>query len=192
MLYTEFQIPDPHLPIPIEDRGAVGPSGVLVPFTPKPVKESQVLRRRIAEWGKLGTYGMGGPGFVGFNFVTRRHEWLVIAIWGADAWLTLDGRLLGDEHPAQRDGGPAKWRPTWGSLDSDPPRSELFRDAEFASFHVSARSLEATLDDGRILKIADDPTDRPRFVGNGRPRELEPWDDLRKSVFMSPTRELWT
>lgn len=191
MLHTEFEIPDPDRPLAIGDRGMVGPSGVLIPFTPKPIREPQVIRRRIVEWRKLGTYGMGEAGFVGFNFDTRPDEWLVIAVWGADNWMTLDGRLLGDEHPAQRDGEPAKWRPTWGSLDSDPPHSELFRDAAFETFEVSSQSLQAELDDGRTLRISDDATDRPRFIGNGRLRELEPWHDLRRSVFISPTRELW-
>lgn len=191
-LRTQFEIPDPSRPIPDEERGALSPSGVLIPFTPSRLRPEDVVGRPIVRCSHIvGTYGMGGPGFVGIELDGSTRDWLVIAIWSAASWITLDGRLFGAEHPAQLEDEPAPWRPAWITTFGDWANEDIFDGDSFTSIEVSERELIATLRSGRELQISDDPSDRPVLAGNGKPRLLEPDDDLREAVFLSPTTELW-
>lgn len=91
MLIYEYEIPDPKRPRKGSD---IGPSGELIRFRPEPLDPTKVIGREIVGWiPYAGTYGMGGPGFVGFDL---KDEWLIFAIWGAADWMRLDGRLLAD------------------------------------------------------------------------------------------------
>lgn len=47
-----------------------------------------------------GTYGMGGPGFVEFKFISKNQEklWLTFAMWGAGEYILLDNKVL-ECHP---------------------------------------------------------------------------------------------
>src|SRR5262245_50378111 len=45
----------------------------------------------------LGSYGMGGPGFLGLRF---DRAWIVYRLWAADGWLTLDSALLEEGYPS--------------------------------------------------------------------------------------------
>ena len=93
-LYTEFMIPDPERPIPKEKHGAVGPSAELTSYVPKILALADIVDREVQELSTiLGTYGMGGPGFLGLKM---DDEWLVIAIWGASEWVTVDDVLIQD------------------------------------------------------------------------------------------------
>ena len=47
----------------------------------------------------LGSYGMGGPGFLGFHLEKSRNrpdEWLILCLWGACDWVLLDGMKYED------------------------------------------------------------------------------------------------
>jgi len=125
---------------------------------------------------------MGGPGFLGFQLAT---EWLIVAISGADMWIRLDGRLLDDTF-SEKHGRPSGW-----SAEPLQVRRSLFIGRHFVTFEVNRRSLNAVLDNGRWLALAEDPADRPLFEGNGKPRALKAKDDLRKVVFLAPTTEIW-
>ena len=172
--------------------GALSPSGVLVPFEPQRLHAADVVGRPVGQCSHIvGTYGMGGPGFVGIELDGSTRDWLIIAIWNAASWIMLDGRLLGAEHPAQLEDEPAPWRPAWITTFGDPANGNIFRGDSFVSLEVSTREFVATLRSGRELRISDDPSDRPVLAGNGKPRLLEPDDDLREAVFLSPTTELW-
>jgi len=143
----------------------------------------KVIAREIVGWiPYAGTYGMGGPGFVGFDL---KDEWLIFAIWGAADWMRLDGRLLAD-HAGSKHGR----EPGWISEPEEVWR-KLFAGRRFVSFNVERTSLAARLDDGRTLSISGDPADRPRLEGNRKPREIGPNDDLRRVVFLAPTPEIW-
>jgi hypothetical protein len=180
MLIYKYEIPDPKRPL--KKRTAMGPSGKLIPFRPDPADPSKVIGREIAGWiPYAGTYGMGGPGFVGFNL---NGEWLIIAIWGAAAWIRLDGRLLEDIF-SDRHGR----KPGWNA-EPEEIRHNLFTGRHFAEFQVERTSVIARLDDDRVLSISEDPADRPPFEGNGQPREIGPNDDLRRVVFLAPTTEI--
>ncbi len=125
---------------------------------------------------------MGGPGFLGFQLAS---EWLIVAIWGADTWIRLEGRLLGDLF-SQKHGRPSAW-----SSEPLEVRLSLFIGRHFVTFEVSRTALAAVLDNGHRLSLAEDPLDRPLLEGNGKPRALKRDDDLRKVVFLAPTIELW-
>ena len=66
--YT-FQVPDQDHPY----SPSVGPthsSGPLLPFVPEPLDPTAILGRTIDEWtDHAGSYGMGGPGFLGMDNV---------------------------------------------------------------------------------------------------------------------------
>jgi len=54
-------------------------------------------RKVVAVHVCLGSYGMGGPGFLGFRVHTSHgRRWMVYRLWSAAEWLLLDGRLVND------------------------------------------------------------------------------------------------
>jgi len=180
MLVYTYEISDPKQPL---SQTGMGAPGRLVSFKPPPLDPTKVIGREIVGWiPYAGMYGMGGPGFVGFNL---KDEWLVVAVWGAAEWMRLDGRLLQDIFSEKygRD-------PGWNS-EPEEVWQNLFTGRRFAEFSVERTSLRARLDDGRPLLISDDPNDRPLLEGNGNPREIGADDDLRRVVFLAPTAEIW-
>jgi hypothetical protein len=180
--YT-YEIPDPDNLFPPVEKPSRQPSGPLIPFEPPQLVTSSVLGREIEKWTpNAGTYGMGGPGFLGFRFDT---EWLIVAIWGAGRWFRLEGRLLAD-FDAERSGRPAPWDPQYGPNDGTP-----FTGKKFVEFNLERNSIRAKLNDGRVLELSSNSSDRPPFAGNGKPRLIEKDDDLRRVAFLCPTNELW-
>jgi hypothetical protein len=111
-------------------------------------------------------------------------QWLIVAIWGAATWVRFEGRLLQD-FSSDAHGRPAAW-----TSESDEVSRDLFRCRHFVDFKVTRTSLHASLDDGRLLALAEAPSDRPVSDGSGQPRALEPGDDLRKVVFLCPTENV--
>ena len=190
--FYRFEIPDPSRPIPEGQRGAVGPMAELMPFEPPPLDPAQALGRTIEEVScAVGTYGMGGPGFFGLKLSERlgggkAGEWLVVAIWGAGAWITCEGRLVEDFHfdVAGRE-------PPWIG-DSGNLLDERLRGTRIESIEIGRTSMRISISDGCDLTIAEDASTRPVLAGNGQPRAFLDEDDLRRAVFLSPTTELWT
>ncbi len=161
----------------------MGPSGPLKPFAPEPFDELQIIDRTIERWTPYaGTYGMGGPGFLGFQFGSN---WLIIAIWGASDWLRLEGRLVTDFFWEMNE------RPSPWVVDETVDFQDLFVGRSFTSLMVCRDSIDATLDDGRVLRLSPDPNDRPAHEGDGEPRIVGEDDDLRTVVFLAPTAEIW-
>jgi hypothetical protein len=183
-LIYKFEIPDVTRPIPEAERGAAGPSAHLVPFSPEPFDPSDVIGRCIDDvTTSAGTYGMGGPGFFA---LLLGDQWLVIALWGAAAWITCDGRLIEDlfHDTANRP-------PPWLANGIDEFQQHIVGCA-IDSIDIAPKSLRIALSGGADLTISADPATRPVFAGNGQPRTLALDDDLRRAVFLSPTTELWT
>lgn len=186
--YYAFEIPDPSRPIAEDQRGAVGPSGELVSFTPAPADPALLAGRKIVDViGHAGTYGMGGPGFVAIELDGRpAQEWLVIALWGAGSWMTSQGRLVEDWH-YESAGRTAPWSDDTGAA----PLARELAGRTIESAEIGAHSLRIALSGGYDLTIAEDAGSRPVFAGNGKLRAFWPEDDLRRAVFLSPTLELW-
>jgi len=161
----------------------MGPSGPLKPFVPEPLDESKVIGRKIEQWiPYAGTYGMGGPGFLGFRF---GNDWLIVAIWGASEWFRLEGRLVTDFFWEVNE------RPSPWVVDETDDFQDLFVGKRFTSLVVRRDSIEGTFDDGQVLQLSPDPDDRPAHQGNGEPRIVEEDDDLRTMIFLAPTSEIW-
>jgi len=162
----EYEIPDLDHPYPAEQVGSMSASGPLMPFVPERLDPSTVIGRVIEEWKPyVGTYGMGGPGFLGFRFGS---DWLTIAIWGAGDWLRLEGRLVSDmfweEHQRSM-----PWE-----ADPNVDFDNLFVGRRFTALEIARDSLTAKFDDGRVLTLSPDPADRPHMVGNGGARSIGP------------------
>jgi hypothetical protein len=187
--YYAFEIPDPSRPISGNQRGAVGPSGELVAFTPAPADPALLAGRKIVNLlGHAGTYGMGGPGFVAIELAgSSAQEWLVVALWGAGSWMTCQGRLVEDWHH-QSAGRPAPW---FSDTEGAAPLARELAGRAIEAMEIRPRSLRIAISGGYDLTIAEDAASRPAFAGNGKPRVFQPEDDLMRAVFLSPTVELW-
>jgi len=182
-LTYNFEIPDTTRPIPKAKRGVVGPAYELIPFQPSPVSSDKVLGKNITEISlNVGTYGMGGPGFFGINL---EGEWLIISIWGASGWITVDDRLISNMSYTWPFG-----KKPWITPSSDN-LSELIIGETIIKFEVNQHSLRIVLSNGMALSIEESADNRPIFAGSKEPREFLETDDLRRAVFLSPTSEIW-
>ncbi|MEM7057727.1 MAG: hypothetical protein AAF557_09090 [Pseudomonadota bacterium] len=176
----KYEIPDPKRPVSGADTG---PTGELVPFTPDPLDATSVVGCRIDEASSIvGTYGMGGPGFLGFRL---DQDWLVIAIWGAGEWTLVNGKLVTDIFHDQYD------RPIpWISEDNDD-LSPLIVGQMISDISVEPRSLRILFSNSALLEIDESPDRRPIMEGSKEPRAFKFDDDLRRAVFLAPTTEIW-
>lgn len=179
----QYQIPDPKNLYPaVEDSTRKAP-GPLVSFHPESLNPELVLMKEIIEWtDHAGSYGMGGPGFLGFCF---GKDWMIVAIWGAASWFRFDGRMLVDRS-AEKQGRPEPWITNKAPSDGSP-----FKGLMIAKIEVQRDSMTATFNDGRLLRISPDAMDRPNHEGSGEARRFDPDDDLRKIVFLSPTASIF-
>jgi hypothetical protein len=178
-----FQVPDPERRYPSQDRPHPGPSAPLLAFVPEPLDPAAVVGSTIDAWTPhAGTYGMGGPGFLGLRVGAG---WLVVALWGAPSWFRLNGRPLEDDFWDKH----GRERP-WLS-EFEPAPDNLFVGRRVVAISVERTSMTLTLDGGGVLELSPDPDDRPAFEGTGEKREIGPEDDLRSVVFVAPTDELW-
>jgi hypothetical protein len=178
-----FEIPDAAQPYPDSEGGGMGPSAPLVPFVPEPLDPGELEGKTIDGWTQYaGTYGMGGPGFLGFCI---GEAWLIVAIWGAADWFRLDGRLLGDFF-WERHGRERPW-----TDDPEVDFKALFSGWRIRSVDVQRDSITLEFAGGRVLRLSPEAEDRPVHEGDGSPRAVEEDDDLRTHVFLAPTAELW-
>ncbi|MEP1698828.1 MAG: hypothetical protein ABJJ69_20050 [Paracoccaceae bacterium] len=182
-LGSNFEIPDPSQPIPEDERGAVGPSGHLIPFVPNALSPEQVKGRQVDEvLPSVGTYGMGGAGYFGLRL---GEEWLVVAIWGAGEWIMAEGILILDHH-FDKYGRP---RP-WITQESDDLSPKLVG-SKITALELNQHSMRISFSNGMSLDIDESGEDRPILEGTKAPRAFMADDDLRKAVFLSPTAEIW-
>lgn len=182
-LGSDFAIPDPSQPIPEDERGAVGPSGHLIPFVPDALSAEQVVGRQVDEiLTHVGTYGMGGPGYFGLRL---GEEWLVVAIWGASEWIVADGILIQDYH-FDSYGRPRPW--ITEGCDNLSPK---LVGSKVTALELNQHYMRISFTNDISLVINESAEDRPILEGTKQPREFFPDDDLRKAVFLSPTAEIW-
>ena len=176
----EFKIPDKTKPIKREDRiPCGGPRFELIDFKPNIVNPEEVIGRKVYEIiDYVGSYGMGGPGFFGFRLDS---EWLVIAIWGAATWIQFNGEFI--EEPQNIIRGRFSTR-----QDEFNPHGT---GKEITKFSISKFSFEIQLDQDRLFTLSESPDDTPVPNETERPPLFERSDDLRKSVFLAPTGEIW-
>lgn len=82
------------------------PANVVEPPTIKTTGTDRLQKRIITDFSvNLGSYGMGGPGFLGFELAAADQfptEWLVLRFWGADSWLVINNALINTHHCPER------------------------------------------------------------------------------------------
>ncbi len=138
----------------------------------------------------LGSYGMGGAGFVGLK--VRRPDagvcWIVFAVWGAAGWLTVNGSACHDGYfederkvMAERQGSPLP-----SLLELKGGRIDAIRLAarEF-SLHLSHKGIL------REIRLLADSGDLPVFRGSKEPRVMGGDEDLRDAILVSRRAHLW-
>ena len=181
----EFKIPDRTKPIKRKDRIPCGGSWFeLVDFVPEIVSADQVIGRKVSSIiTHLGSYGMGGPGFFGLGLGS--DEGLVIAIWGASRWTHVNGRII-KENFRNESGALRPW--ITEEVDELTP---LVIGREITGFCVKRFSLKIHIGNDLLFTISESHDDRSEFKETCKPRLSKIVDDLRKSVFLSPTPDIW-
>jgi hypothetical protein len=134
----------------------------------------------------LGSYGMGGPGFLGLRCVKQRRFWIVFTLWSADSWLTLDGKLLesgllGDEKKtyAQR-----------GIVSLDTIHGANITSIEF---EPERAAIQVTKGDAlHTLELRRDGTTVPPWRGTGGKKKFGDEEKLEDALVISRRARLWT
>lgn len=185
-ILDKYEIPDPALLSPGNDPG-MRPSAPLIAFRPRPVSAHDVLGKVVQEISpRVGTYGMGGPGFFGLRL---GREWLVVAVWGASDWMTARGRHVGDSFH-ENYGRPRPWLADSISENPDELSPHLLG-RTISSIEVEKHSMRIEFDNGFDLTIAKAPDERPIFEGSREARRFADNEDLRRAVFLAPSTEIW-
>ena len=145
--------------------------------------ESQFINRRVREvCSNLGSYGTGGPGFLGLRF---SNGWIVYRLWGADGWLTLNTKLLQESlFPEEL--------ATYG-IEKTASANELIG-AILNSIECSTDHYDLTFtknDSKFCLSLRRDGTAVPVLRGDGRPRIFADDEELKDAVVVSRKARLW-
>lgn len=150
------------------------PSGALVPFSPPPARPDQIIGQTIRQLGSFGTHG-----FIAFRL---DDQWLVFAIWLAQAWMEADGRLLSDMSFGTS-GFPEPW-------DMEAFETRI-TGKTITAFEISQHALSMTLSDGLVIRLHPDPAKRPVFQGSGGAMAFGEDETLERAVFFLPYPEIW-
>ena len=183
-------------------RGPADPSGLFSPlltllgiwrFKRRPpriadVDTSALIGATVVRTsGNLGSYGMGGPGFVGVQLATRRHgrTWIVCTLWGAGSWLTLDGSLVSEgyfEDERRERAATRSFRPLSDLLGAE--LTHLRSDRDGATLDFSTRSGPVK------LELRRDTAHLPPYR-SGEARAIADDADLRDALVLSRRAYLW-
>lgn len=157
---------------------------------------SRVIGRTIDNASPyLGSYGMGGPGFIGWHLKANKmwgQEWLVLTMWGAAEWLLVNGRVL-DCYPF--DGWPEKYntilhRKSTRFSDQAEIIKNLFCGRKIKKFELADRSFKMLLTkQGKCPMTVKLPTDLTKLAPHGS-GEIRTWDTEEKMIdgfILSPT-----
>ncbi len=143
-----------------------------------------LIGRKVIQFSPYcGTYGQGGPGFVGFKLEADAdypEEWLILCVWGAADWLTVNKQWLG-AHPKQYD----IQRPLMSNFSGQKwdEFSPQVVGATIRRFDVSEKSCMIDIGEANIV-LSEDPKSRPPYPA-GELRELMPGDDLRQAWILA-------
>jgi hypothetical protein len=135
--------------------------------------------REILEWSaNLGTYGMGGPGFVGFRLKSTDNfpeEWFTLTLWGAGDWLLINDRWL-SAHPKYYEIQEPLYS-NFGEEQTWDKVTPLVKGAVVESMQIEPTHFMLTLSkEGQKawIQLPQDTERLPRFGGTDQPRI---WND---------------
>lgn len=132
----------------------------------------------------LGSYGMGGPGFLGLRFP---NGWIVYRLWNAAGWLTLNGKPIGESLlPDERGLLGADNVASASRLQGAILRSVTCGDDQYDL--IFTRHGETPF----CLSLRRDGSTVPPWRGNGRPKVFAPDESLRDAIVVSRTGRLWS
>jgi len=136
----------------------------------------------------LGSYGMGGPGFVGLRLrlSSGRHTWVVFTVWAAAGWLTInDDPLTEGYFPDERRelSSSRRLRPLSELVGSTLRDAHLGRELAELTFTGPAGSL--------VLRLRRDSSALPVHRGSKQPKVLAASQDIRDAVIISRRGALW-
>jgi hypothetical protein len=156
----------------------------LVDMDPSILRDATVTR--TCEY--LGSYGMGGPGFVGLRLrlPSGRHTWIVFTVWAAAGWLSINDDLLAEGYfpDEQRELIPyRRLRRLSELVDSRLMDISLDRDMADLEFSSSAGPLH--------LRWKSDSSTLPVHRGSKQPKVLAASEDIRNGVIVSRRASLW-
>lgn len=136
----------------------------------------------------LGSYGMGGPGFVGLKLKLSngRRIWVVFTIWAAAGWLTVGDDLLADGYFAddkQNLANTRKFKPLSDFVGLTLTDIRLEHDIAELKFNSTTGSI--------ILRLQRDSSSLPVHRGSKQPKVLTSSQDIRDAVIISSKAFLW-
>ncbi len=136
----------------------------------------------------LGSYGMGGPGFVGLKLKlpSGRRIWVVFTIWGAAGWLTVGDDLLSDGYSPsdqQQLANARRFRLLSEFVGSTLKGVRLQQDIAELTFSGAAGPLH--------LCLRGDSSSLPVHSGSKQPKVLAASQDVRDAVIVSRRASLW-
>ncbi len=139
----------------------------------------------------LGTYGMGGPGFLGIQIEggpAPGRRWLVVTLWAAAGWATIDGDLVAEEFAAAKQAELSNAGRGFRSITQCLVGARLVR----ADCSDDLLLLDFEREGARHrLEIRRDGRDVPPWSGTGQPRSLAPEESMRDAVVVSESGYLW-
>lgn len=138
----------------------------------------------------LGSYGMGGPGFVGLRLklpsTWARSVWMVFTVWGAAGWLTINEEVVAEGYDAderQQIARAYRLRSLTDLVGSTVENIRVEPDLAEVTF-ISAQS-------SAVLRLMRDSSFLPVLPGSKKPRIIPPAQDIRDTIIISRRAHLW-
>jgi hypothetical protein len=145
-------------------------------------RSDYIGQRVLAVVTCLGSYGMGGPGFFGVRF---RKGWIVYRLWGADGWLTLNGKLIEESlFPDERE--PIGKH---NLISASQLKGSILRATECGDDQYDLAFVKN--DENLCLSVRRDGSAVPHWRGNGSPKVFADNESLEDAVIVSRTGRIW-
>lgn len=139
----------------------------------------------------LGTYGMGGMGFFGLRVeggAPAGTRWLVVTLWGAESWATLDGCVIEDDLFADR-------RAALVAEGRELRSLACLVGARVVAVRCDDVALEFECERGGVrhrLEFRGDGRDALAWRGSGEPPRLAAGESMLDAVVVSESGYLWS
>lgn len=138
----------------------------------------------------LGSYGMGGPGFVGLKVRGSAvcSFWVVVTVWGASEWLTIDGK------PCREGYFEEERRDMENRMGAPLPSLLSLKGNVIDSIEMDSQHFLATLSAGGSvyqLRLLADSSSLPVHRGSKEPKVMEQGEDIRNAIIISRRANLW-